>query len=148
MHSVARLFGSPANTDGLLLQTQSDVDITEYIEHADRVKIFCNCAQIAYNLRYLSSFECGVYCWCHMWRLQHLTNSQLMHTVSKGRCAEQKASRQWNFCGQYHLVNNRGGSRMGRLVKANQKATSAMVTAQCHAGGQECTALNAQPLYL
>ena len=33
-----------------------------------------------------------------------------------------------HFCGQKHLVNERGQRRMSRLIQANRKATNAQIT--------------------
>ena len=44
-------------------------------------------------------------------------------------CDKQNTFSERQFCGQKHLVNERGQRRMSRLIQANRKATNAQITA-------------------
>jgi hypothetical protein len=44
-------------------------------------------------------------------------------------CYKQNTFSERHFCGQKHLVNERGQKRMSRLIQANRKATNAQITA-------------------
>jgi hypothetical protein len=43
-------------------------------------------------------------------------------------CDKQNTFSEREFCGQKHLVNERGQRRMSRLIQANRKATNAQIT--------------------